>query len=154
MTERLILQQDNSFETTFLAADPHAPESEEFKPAENLYDLTPYGLFLAGLAGCTSVVLHTYAQNHGLDLREVELRLTYERVFEDDCENCEDTEHYTEQIDEEILLFGELDERDREKLFLVSKQCPLYKIVEDGIKVNSMLVEEPEAQENRKVSQS
>lgn len=143
MTERLILRQNNRFETEFLSTDPHQPESQEFKSTTNMHELTPYGLFLAGLAGCTAIVLHTYAQNHGLDLRKVELRLTYDRVFDEDCENCEEIERYTEQIDEEILLVGELDELEREKLFLVSKQCPIHKIVEDGIEVHSSLVEEP-----------
>lgn len=143
MAEHLILRQNHDFETEFLSMDPHQPESEEFKPVTNLHELTPYGLFLAGLAGCTAIVLHTYAQNHGLNLKEVELRLTYDRVFAEDCEDCEEIERYTEQIDEEIVLVGELDEREREKLFLVSKQCPIHKIVEDGIEVHSTLVEEP-----------
>lgn len=143
MTERLILRQNNRFETEFLSTDPQQPESQEFKSTTNMHELTPYGLFLAGLAGCTAIVLHTYARNHGLDLRKVELRLTYDRVFDEDCENCEEIERYTEQIDEEILLVGELDELEREKLFLVSKQCPIHKIVEDGIEVHSSLVEEP-----------
>lgn len=143
MTETLILKQNNRFETEFLYRDPHRPDSGEFQSATNMHELTPYGLFLAGLAGCTAIVLHTYAQNHGLDLDNVELRLTYDRVFDDDCENCEEIERYTEQIEEQIILAGELDERDREKLFLVSKQCPIHKIVEDGIEVRSTLVEEP-----------
>jgi uncharacterized OsmC-like protein len=149
MAERVILRQNRHFETEFLSNDPHNPDSTELKSTTQMYELTPYGMLLAGLAGCTSVLLHTYAQNHGLDLREVELRLTYERVFEDDCESCEEIEHYTEQIEEEILLIGELDELQREKLFLVSKQCPIHKIVEDGIEVHSSLVEEPEAEKKQ-----
>lgn len=143
MTERLILRQNNKFETEFLSTDPHRPDSPEFQPRAYVHELTPYGMFLAGLAGCTSVILHTYAQNHGLDLREVELRLTYERVFDEDCETCEEIDQYTEQIEEEILLVGELDESERDKLFLVSKQCPIHRIVEDGIEVHSKLVKEP-----------
>lgn len=148
MTERLILRQNNKFETKFFSTDPHQPESLEFQERAFVHELTPYGMFLAGLAGCTSVILHTYAQNHGLDLREVELRLTYERVFDEDCESCEEVELYTEKIEEEILLVGDLDERERDKLFLVSKQCPLHRIVEDGIEVRSTLVDEPVIEAN------
>jgi uncharacterized OsmC-like protein len=147
MTERLILRQNNRFETQFLSTDPRQPESQEFKSTANMHELTPYGLFLAGLAGCTAIVLHTYAQNHGLDLNKVELRLTYDRIFDEDCENCEEIEHYTEQINEEILLVGMLEEGEREKLFLISKQCPLHKIVEEGIEVHSSLVEVPLTEE-------
>jgi uncharacterized OsmC-like protein len=141
MTERLILRQNKNFETEFLSTDPDQPASQEFKSKMHIHELTPYGLFLAGLASCTSIVLHTYAQNHGLDLREVELRLTYERVFKEDCENCEDIAQYKEKIEEEILLVGELDEIQRDRLFLVSKQCPIHRIIEDGIEVHSSLVD-------------
>jgi putative transposase len=80
MAERLILRQNNRFETEFLSTDPHQQESQEFKSVTHMHELTPYGLFLAGLAGCTSIVLHTYAQNHGLDLQVVQYR---EPVFRD-----------------------------------------------------------------------
>lgn len=143
MTERLILRQNDRFETEFLSLDPHRPESEDFKSTANMHELTPYGLFLAGLAGCKAVALHSYAQAHGLYLDIVEVRLSYERVCD---ENSHKVETYTEQIEEEILLIGELDARDREILFLVSKQCPLHKIVEDGIEVHSTLVEVPLAE--------
>jgi hypothetical protein len=40
-----------------------------------------------------------------------------------------------------------LEEGEREKLFLISKQCPLHKIVEEGIEVHSSLVEVPLTEE-------
>ena len=145
MTERMIVRQNNRFETEFLSIDPHQPESQEFMPVESIHDLTPYGMLLAGIAGCTAIVLHTYAQNHGLDLREVELRLVYDRVFKEDCENCEGIDRYTERIEEEIILVGELEERERERLFSVSKQCPIHKMIEDGTEIHSELISKPEA---------
>ena len=148
MTERVIVRQNNRFETQFLAIDPHHPDSQEFEEAEYIHELTPYGMFLAGLAGCTAIVLHTYAQNHEVALEGVELRLKYDRIFDDDCENCEDIEGYTEQIEEEIVLIGDLDENERNKLFMISKQCPIHRMIEDGIEVQSRLVRDPEPDRN------
>lgn len=147
MAENLIIRQNNRFETEFFSTDPDQPDSREFKSRRTMQELNPYGMLLAGLGGCTALVLHTYAQNHEIDLREVELRLTYDRVFVEDCENCEHIDRYTEQITEEILLSGDLDEREREKLFLVSKQCPIHKMLEDGVEVRSSLVKESESEE-------
>lgn len=144
MTERVIVRQNNNFETEFLSIDSHQPKSQDFKPVERIDELTPYSLLLADIASCTAIILHTYAQNHGLDLREVELHLTYDRVFKEDCENCEDIDRYTEQIGEEIMLAGELDERERNSLFLVSKKCPVHRMIEDGIEIHSRLVLESE----------
>jgi uncharacterized OsmC-like protein len=141
MTERVIVRQNNQFETEFLSTDPHRPESEEFKSVEHIHQLTPHGLLLAGLGGCTAILLHTYAQNHGLNLRDVELRLTYDEAFK---ENSEEIDRYLEQIEEELVLSGELAEDERNKLFMIAKQCSIHKMIEEGIHIESRLVE-PEA---------
>ena len=139
MAEKIIVRQDNQFRTEFLAPEEEAGEAAGFHPVDHIHALTPYGMFLAGLAGCTAIVLHTYAQNHGLDLQRVELRLGYDRVFQEDCQNCEGIDRYTEQVEEEILLSGNLNESEREKLFAISKQCPIHKMVESGVQIHSRL---------------
>jgi uncharacterized OsmC-like protein len=101
------------------------------------------GMLLSGIGSCTAIVLHTYAQHHGVDLREVELHLTYDRVFAEDCVECEDILEYREQIDEQIVLTGDLTPQERNKLFLVSKHCPIHKMLIQGIEVRSHLEEHP-----------
>lgn len=138
MTERVIVRQNNRFETEFLSIDPHHPESEEFKSVEHIHQLTPHALLLASLGGCTAILLHSYAQNHGLNLREVELRLTYDEAFK---ENPEEIDRYLEQIDEEIILPAELNESERNKLLMIAKQCSIHRMIEAGIHIDSKLAE-------------
>ena len=138
MTERVIVRQNNRFETQFLSVDPHQPESAEFKSVERIHQLTPHGLLLASLGGCTAILLHSYAQNHGLTLREVELHLTYTEVLKG---NTEEIDHSPEQIEEEIVLSGELNVEERNKLFMIAKQCSIHKMIEEGIHIDSTLVE-------------
>jgi uncharacterized OsmC-like protein len=140
--ERVIVRQNSSFETEILALDPHDPDSHQFHPVDNVSHLTPYGMLLSGLGSCTAIVLHTYAQHHGVILREVELRLQYDRVFADDCVECEDIQEYKEQIEEEIVLIGDLTPEERKRLFLVSRHCPIHKMLMQGIEVKSHLEEE------------
>jgi putative redox protein len=138
MSEIVIIRQNAYFETEVLAVDAES-EANDFQPVEYLHDVTPYGLFLASLGSCTAVVLHTYAQNHALDLQEVEIRLEYRRTFQEDCQNCEDARPYKEHINEEIALRGGLTEGMREKLFKISHQCPIHKMLQSGIEIRSQL---------------
>jgi putative redox protein len=142
MGESVIVRQNSDFETRILAQDPHDPDAHQFYPADDVRQLTPYGMLLSGLGSCTTVVLHTYAQHHGVDLQEVELRLKYDRVFADDCAQCEEIQEYREQIEEEITLIGNLTPEERKRLFMVSKHCPIHKMLQHGIEVKSYLGEE------------
>jgi uncharacterized OsmC-like protein len=143
MAEIVVVRQRSNFETDFLAADTDSPdvEARELKPVHAIHELTPYGMLLAGLGSCTTILLHSYAHHHGVDLEEVELRVSYDRVFDEDCERCEEIGEYTEQIDAEVALTGDFDEKERNKLFLVSRQCPVHKILHDGIETVFRLVE-------------
>jgi len=139
MSEKVIVRQNNRFETEFLAIDPHHPDADQFQPVAHLHALTPYGMLLTSLGACTAIVLHTYAQHHDVDLQEVELRLAYDRVFKEDCETCTEIDQYEEQIQEEIELVGEISPADRQKLLRIAHQCPIYKMFANGIKIESRL---------------
>lgn len=141
MAERVIVRQDSDFEIEILAQHPHEPEAEELHPVGDVRFLTPYGMLLAGLGSCTAIVVHTYAQYHGVSLDEVELRLRYDRVFADDCEDCEGIDEYKEQIVEEIIVTGDLTPEERKRLFTISKHCPIHKMLVHGIEVNSHLID-------------
>ena len=144
MAEIVVVRQASSFETEFLAADTESPdvEARELKPVHAIHELTPYGMLLAGLGSCTTVLLHSYAHHHGVNLQEVELRVRYDRVFAKDCEECEEIEEYTEQIEAVVALTGDLDEKERNKLFLISKHCPVHKILHDGIETVFRMAED------------
>jgi uncharacterized OsmC-like protein len=142
MGERIIVRQNSRFEIEILALGSHDADAHEFEAVEDVRQLTPYGMLLAGLGSCTAVVLHTYAQHHGVDLDEVELRLEYDRVFEEDCEHCEGIQEYEERIEEEIALTGELTPAERNRLYLVSRHCPIHKMLAGGIEVRSALAQD------------
>lgn len=141
MSEKVIVRQDSDFMIEFQAVDPEKPDSDEFEPVHHLHGLTPYGMLLASLGSCTTIVLHTYAQYHDIDLQEVKVRLQYERAFQEDCENCEEIEKYEEQIQEKIALAGDLSSKERKKLLHIAHQCSINKMLQQGITVQSELLE-------------
>ena len=141
MAERVIVKQDRQFRTQFSVADPEDIQSNVFEAVEDIHQLTPYGMLLSSLASCTALVMHTFAQNHDIKLREVELHMSYQRVFREDCEDCEEEREYNEEISERILLEGDLSSAEREKLLNVAHFCPIYKMMVDSITINSSLIE-------------
>jgi putative redox protein len=141
LAEKVRIRQNADFETHFWAVDPET-DSDEFNPVRQIYGLTPYGMLLASLGSCTAVVVNTYARHHEVDLEEVELELTYARVFADDCEKCEDIDAYEEQIREEIRFSGDLTSDQHDKLVHIAHQCSIHKMLESGIVIESSDVEE------------
>lgn len=137
MTERVKIRQNSNFEIGFWVMDTEDPERDEFEQVIHIHELSPYGMLLASLGSCTTIVLHTYAQNHGIPLDEVETVLDYERNFLEDCENCETIEQYEEHIQEQISFFGNLGEKDLRKLSQVADYCSIHKMLEAGIEIRS-----------------
>ena len=145
MAERVVIRQDNQFRTLVLSADPEDIHSNALEAVGDIHQLTPYGMLLSSLGTCTALVLHTYAQNHNIPLLEVEIRLEYQRVFREDCEDCEDCDEasdYEEEIHEKLDLTGEISPAEREKLMRVAHYCPIYKMLQNGIKISTQLVQD------------
>jgi len=142
MTEHVIIRQNNKFEAEIMAPDPREPETDELRSVTQIHELDPYTMLLASIGLCTTIVLHTYSQNHGVDLQQVELDLKYERTDQDEGKGSENVERYDEKIEEELTLNGNLNEEDRQKLFQVAKQCSIHKMMEEGIEITSQLVAE------------
>ncbi len=141
--ERVIVRQNRALKTEFLTLVPGETQPAEPRPVAHLEELTPYGMLLVSLGGCTGIVLHTYAHRHGLPLERVELRLRYDRVFSKDCEDCEKIKEYEDTVDLEIVLQGDLTPEDRERLLLVSRHCPIHKMLAAGIPVQLHLAQGP-----------
>jgi uncharacterized OsmC-like protein len=133
MAERVIVIQDSQFHTVFKTADPEDHLSDKFETIESIHQLTPYGMLLSSIASCTALVLHTFSQHHDIPLEDVEIHISYNRVFRDDCENCEEEQEYSEEIQENIRLGGDLSQKDRNKLMRIAHRCPIYQIVKPGL---------------------
>jgi len=140
MAEKVVVHQKINYETEFWSLDPEVPESAELHPVSHIGDLTPYGMLLAGLGSCTAVVVNTYARYHELQLDEVDLTVAYQRTFKEDCEHCEEISQYNEQINMEISFKGNLTPEQQEKLSKISLQCPIHKMLKNGIQVSSRLL--------------
>jgi len=137
MSERVVVYQDKSFRTDYRAADPSEEDTSEVEPVMHLHNLTPYGMLLASIGACTAIVVNTYARNHDIPLRGITVDASYERIFADDCEDCDIENQYEEVIREHVDFEGELEESQLKRLHQVAKACSVRRLLENGIRVVS-----------------
>lgn len=102
--------------------------------------LTPYGLLLAALGGCTSMTVGVYARRKGWPLESVTVRLTHSRIHAEDCANCETKEGKLDRIDLVIQLTGPLTQEQRERLLEIAERCPVRRTLESDIEIRASLV--------------
>lgn len=136
MAEKIIIRQNKYYEIEFWAVDPNLPGSDDYQRVGGLHEVTPNGMMLFSLAGCTAQVVLSYAAHHGISLEEVEINAIYERNYKQDCDDCENINRYEEKITQRIGFFGNLDQDEKMKLFKIAHQCPIEKMFKQGVRID------------------
>lgn len=101
---------------------------------------TPYGLLLAGLGACTSMTLELYARRKGWPLESVTVRLRHNKIYAQDCADCETKEGMIDRIEREIQLVGPLDAEQKAKLMEIADKCPVHRTFSREINVRTRAV--------------
>jgi putative redox protein len=85
--------------------------------------------------------LHMYAKRKDWPLERAEVRLNHERVYADDCNNCENKDAKINQVTKKLFLYGPLTPEQRQRLEDISSRCPVQKTLEGSIQVKTILQE-------------
>lgn len=118
---------------TFSADEPRHLGGEDIGPS-------PYELLLAAIGSCTTMTLQLYARRKQWPLDGVTIRLSFDRVHEVDCENCEQPTSRIDRITREIELRGPLDEMQRGRLLDIAAKCPVHRTLVGAPRIVDTLV--------------
>lgn len=90
----------------------------------------PFTTLLASLAGCTLSTLRMYIDRKGWDIQEIKVQLNM----------SQDTENgLTTSIKRTISFANEVPEDQKARLLIIAGKCPVSKILENTIKINTAL---------------
>ncbi|MGA8855479.1 MAG: alpha/beta fold hydrolase [Christiangramia sp.] len=115
------------FTTQLIAGKHHfiADEPEDFGGSD--LGPTPYELVSSGLAACTSMTIQMYARRKKWKVNNVETHVSYSKKHANDCENCEDEKSKIDSFEREIVIKGDLDEKQINRLLQIANKCPVHK---------------------------
>lgn len=91
---------------------------------------SPYGFLLAALGACTAMTLRMYADFKKIDLKEVEVKLTHDKVHQVDGNQAETSKGKIDQIKRVIRIEGNLTQEQRNRLIEIADRCPVHKTLE------------------------
>ena len=101
---------------------------------------TPYDYLLAALGACTGMTLQMYARRKEWPLEEVLVRLSHQKVYASDCENCENEERRLDKFERGIELQGDLNEEQIERLIEIAEKCPVHRTLSAKSVIETKLI--------------
>lgn len=90
----------------------------------------PYSTFLSALAGCTLSTLRMYINRKGWDIPEITVSLNMSQQA---------NENFITFIKREIKFSESISEEQKERLLMIAKKCPVSKILENKIEINTFV---------------
>ena len=99
----------------------------------------PYELLLAALGACTSMTLQIYARRKQWALEKVEVSLSHDRIYAQDCAECVTKEGKITRIERYISLTGELSDEQKNRLLEIAQRCPIHRTLTSEILIKDYL---------------
>lgn len=126
--------------TTQMRAGKHYFTADEPKSfGGDDYGPSPYELLSSGLAACTSMTIQMYARRKKWPLENVETHVDHQKTHAEDCENCERNTAKIDIFEREIVLEGNLDEKQQQKLLEIADKCPVHRTLSNKVRITTYL---------------
>ena len=121
---------DKGYTTEIIAGKHHLIADEPPSVGGDDNGPTPYGFLLSALGACTAMTLRMYADHKKIELEEVEVDLTHDKVHKQDGENSESSKGKIDVMKRKIRMKGNLTDEQRKRLIEIADRCPVHKTLE------------------------
>lgn len=122
----------NAGKHTIIADEPERAGGSDKGP-------DPYDLLLMSLGTCTVITLRMYAERKEWPLDDVYMELRHFRDHAEDCTDCDDPSSMIDKIEKEIIVEGDLDDEQVDKLLEISNKCPVYRTLKGEMDIISTI---------------
>lgn len=139
MASEIKVTANGSFKTQVTTADHSWTIDEPVEAGGTNEGPTPYDLLAAALGGCTAMTLHFFARREKLPLEGVEITISHDRKYAQDCADCTTQSGYIHQFHVKLDLLGPLSDEQKQKLLGIARRCPVYKTLTSEIRISEEL---------------
>lgn len=116
----------------FTADEPESFGGEDLGPS-------PYDYISAALAACTSMTIQMYVRRKNWPLENVETHVNHSKSHARDCENCESPSAKIDVFEREIVLKGNLDEKQQQRVLQIADRCPVHRTLINMVEITTRL---------------
>lgn len=117
--------------TSEVVAGNHLMMADEPKDfGGNDYGPSPYDYVASGLGACTAMTMKMYAERKKWDLQKVIVHVNHGKEHATDAQEENLPQRKIDVFKREIEIFGELDEKQRQRLMQIADKCPVHKTLE------------------------
>ncbi len=132
MAKAISITRRESYKTEIKTGSDHLLVADEsFQDGGRDSGATPTELLAAALASCSTITMKMYADRKKWPLEEAHVTVEFKREVKD-----QKTVFY-----KKVSLLGDLSDQQRERIFEISKKCPVHRILLGEIAVKSALKE-------------
>jgi putative redox protein len=141
MTTSVIVQEaeDGVFAQAVRAGRHVLSADEPFAAGGTDIGPGPYEYLLAALGACTSMTLRMYARHKGWGVGRITVDLAHNRVYAEDCAECEKNDTKLDRIKRMIRIEGDLDDDKRRRLLEIADKCPVHRTLTSKIQIETSL---------------